>query len=227
MISVKNLSFSYSKGKSANPVFADFNLEIQPGVTLLKGFSGCGKTTLLRLLAGFLEPDSGAIVYPEGVVCGTKDFRRRQMAFVFQSLNMLPLASVRRNCELAASITGEVPDFEARLLHWSKRLGVDHLLDVRPSQLSGGQNQRASLARALIPAPQFLFMDEPSSGLDDLNTSILVNSLKEYLSEGQKPTYLIISTHDSRMETFANEIHDFNYLLSTEGHLQSLAGTAV
>lgn len=227
MISIRKLSFRYSGSKSANPVFADFSMDIQPGVTLLKGYSGCGKTTLLRLLAGFLNPDKGSIDYPGGMICGSKDFRRRKMAFVFQSLNMLPLATVRRNCELAASITGEVPDFEDRLLRWSRRLGVDHLLDVRPSQLSGGQNQRASLARALIPAPQFLFMDEPSSGLDDLNTSILTESLKEYLEESSEPVYLIISTHDSRMEAIADEIHDFNHLLSSEGHLQSLVRATV
>ena len=83
------------------------------------------------------------------------------------------------------------------------------------------------MTRALVRSPKFLFMDEPSSGLDDINTSILTTALKEYLSSSTEECYIIISTHDSRMELIANEIHDFNHLLLTEGHLQSLAGATI
>jgi ABC-type lipoprotein export system ATPase subunit len=224
MIHIDSIKFSYKKRK---PVFDDFSLQIKPGITLFKGFSGCGKTTLLRILAGFLDVSAGEVNFPEGFDRKSKTFMKKDMSFVFQSNNLLPLTTFRRNCELAANVGGTDSEFEAKLSLWSKRLGVDHLLDERPYQLSGGQCQRASMTRALVRSPKFLFMDEPSSGLDDINTSILTTALKEYLSSSTEECYIIISTHDSRMELIANEIHDFNHLLLTEGHLQSLAGATI
>jgi ABC-type lipoprotein export system ATPase subunit len=219
MIQINNLTFKY---KGSDPVLEDFSLSLKPGVSLLMGYSGCGKTTLLRLLAGYLTPKSGDVLYPDGAHEDWVAFRRKLMSFVFQENNMLPLASVRRNCELASALGGLEGDFDTLLARWSKRLGVERLLDKKPAELSGGQKQRASLARALIRSPKFLLMDEPTSGLDDMNTSVLCSSLCEYLQDNPD-CYIIISTHDSRLKGTANEIHDFNHLLLTERHLESLA----
>ncbi len=88
-----------------------FSCVFQPGVTLVKGASGCGKSTLLRLLAGFLKPQEGSVLTPSGSAPTDTDFQRRELGFVFQQLNLLPLATVRRNLALAASLAG-LPDHQ-------------------------------------------------------------------------------------------------------------------
>lgn len=211
---VRQLRFRYP-GQQA-PVFEEFDFEAGPGITLLKGYSGCGKSTLLRLLAGFLRPLAGSVTTSSSYPLGSPSFLRHEVGFVFQQLNLLPLASVRRNIALAASMAN-LPASTAQ--PWLETFGLLPFADMKPVRLSGGQQQRAALARALAKSPSLLLLDEPTSGLDDLNTRIIAQALREKLPHH---CACIIATHDHRLHSIADEILDFNSFLPVEEHLQPL-----
>src|ERR1700756_2613460 len=119
-----DLAFRY---RSSRPwVVQDFNYIFQSGITLIKGASGCGKSTLLRLLAGFLKPCRGEILAPSGCAPTNAEFQRRELGFVFQQLNLLPLATVQRNLALAASIAGMRGEAIAESSErWLRMLGLE------------------------------------------------------------------------------------------------------
>jgi ABC-type lipoprotein export system ATPase subunit len=205
-------------------IIQEFTHDFGPGITLLKGASGCGKSTLLRMLAGYLEPERGIITTPSGRPAVCKEFQRQEVGFVFQQLNLLPLASVERNLEMAGSLAG-LPSAEIRerTAHWLQTLGLADFRKRRPSSLSGGQQQRAAIARALVKEPEVLLLDEPTSGLDDLNTQVIIRALQTFVTGSR---ICVICSHDARLDTLANEILDFNRFLPLEGHLIPLAGAA-
>lgn len=185
-------------------VFEKNDFEFAAGITILKGFSGCGKSTLLRLAAGLLKPQNGRITSDSKFRPGSARFLREEVGFVFQQLNLLPLANVKRNITLAAFLARQ-PQKEA--LKWLDTLGIAELAARRPAQLSGGQQQRAALARALAKSPALLLLDEPTSGLDDENTAIISRVLQQSLPEN---TTCLIATHDSRLFPLTDAIIDFN-----------------
>lgn len=209
----------------AHWIIRDFDHAFPPGISFVKGASGCGKSTLLRLLAGYLVPEEGRIVTPPGMPPTDTAFQRQQLGFVFQQLNLLPLATLERNLELAGSLAGLSPAVtRVRTAHWLKLLGLEEFARRRPQFLSGGQQQRAAIARALIKEPAVLLLDEPTSGLDDLNTQVIIRALEHYVTGGR---ICVICSHDSRLHPIADEILDFNRFLPLEGHLVALAGAAV
>jgi ABC-type lipoprotein export system ATPase subunit len=217
-----NVSFRYAADRPW--VIEDFCKDFPPGFTLIKGASGCGKSTLLRLLAGYLPPQNGTIQTPDGFDPTDPIFQRCQLGFVFQQLNLLPLATVLRNLELAGSLAGlSSEQIRAGSDRWLQSLGLSQFATRRPQSLSGGQQQRAAIARALIKEPGILLLDEPTSGLDDLNTEVIAHALKDYV---RGPKICVICSHDTRLYSIAHEIVDFNCFLPLERHLVSLAGAA-
>lgn len=197
-----------------------FDYAFKPGITMVKGASGCGKSTLLRLLAGFLEPQSGTILTPRGCKPGDRRFQCQDLGFVFQQLNLLPLATVERNLILAASLAGlPASQVEVNSARWLQLLGLEQYSERLPKSLSGGQQQRAAIARALVKEPTVLLLDEPTSGLDDLNTRVITNALKQFVATDR---ICVVSSHDSRLESLADEILDFNRFLPLERHLEAL-----
>ena len=169
--SVQAVDFSYRLGSA--PVFASFTYSFPPGLTVLRGPSGGGKSTLLKLLAGYLMPQAGRVLTPQGRAPDAA-FQRLAVGFVFQQFNLLPGIALRRNLELAGLIAGmDGPDLERRIDGWLDRLGMRDFAGRRTELLSGGQAQRAALARALVKRPSVLLLDEPTSGLDDANTRLI------------------------------------------------------
>jgi ABC-type lipoprotein export system ATPase subunit len=213
-IEIEGIRFRYPGSKAA--VFEDFSLTLSPGITLAKGFSGCGKSTLLRLVAGLLEPESGCIRSSSPFRVGSPRFLRMEVGFVFQQLNLLPLATVERNVMLSVELAGGDP---ASASHWIEVLGLSSYANTRPMHLSGGQQQRASIARAVAKNPSILLLDEPTSGLDDLNTTVISNAIRKGLAPG---AVCLIATHDLRLDAIADEIIDFNSFLPVEEHLQEV-----
>ena len=213
-VDLKEVSFRYRRRGPL--VLEDFNLTLEHGITLARGFSGCGKSTLLRLIAGYLKPNSGEIETDSKYRVGSSRYLRREVGMVFQQMNLLPLASVKRNVSLA--LRGSQGNAESGKF-WLEALGLEKLASRRPGELSGGQIQRASIARALAKQPTILLLDEPTSGLDDLNTTVICNALKEHLGE---QVVCCIATHDQRLEKIANNVLDFNSFLPVEKHLQTL-----
>lgn len=217
------VSFRYSA--QARWIIDAFDHEFPPGITFVKGASGCGKSTLLRLLAGYLQPERGRITVPGGLNPASPLFQRQALGFVFQQINLLPLATLERNLELAGSLAGLPPALiSQRTAHWLELLGLREFAKRRPNSLSGGQQQRAAIARALIKEPSVLLLDEPTSGLDDLNTQVIIQALRGYISG---PRVCVICSHDSRLHPIAHEILDFNRFLPLERHLVPLAGATV
>lgn len=214
-IDIQQLSYGYPGG--AAPVFKDLSLKLEPGVTLAKGFSGCGKSTLLRLIAGLIKADSGEIRTQSQYPVGSPRYLRHEVGFVFQQLNLLPLASVERNVRLAVEMAG---GDTGKIDAWLEMLGMTKYASTMPAKLSGGQQQRASIARALAKTPSILLLDEPTSGLDDLNTKVIAEAIHQALT---KDAVCLIATHDTRLDPIANEILDFNTFLPVEEHLQALA----
>ncbi len=214
-IDIQELSYGYPGG--AAPVFKDLCLKLEPGVTLAKGFSGCGKSTLLRLIAGLIKADSGEIRTQSQYPVGSPRYLRHEVGFVFQQLNLLPLASVERNVRLAVEMAG---GDTGKIDAWLEMLGMTKYASTMPAKLSGGQQQRASIARALAKTPSILLLDEPTSGLDDLNAKVIAEAIRQALT---KDTVCLIATHDARLDPIANEILDFNTFLPVEEHLQALA----
>src|SRR5581483_9594807 len=139
-----NISFRYQPGRPW--IIEHFDRVFKPGVTLVKGASGCGKSTLLRLLAGFLKPQSGCIRTPSDSAPMDTAFQRRELGFVFQQLNLLPLATVQRNLALAASLAGlSTAQIAANSDRWLRLLGLEQHVGRLPQSLSGGQQQRAAI----------------------------------------------------------------------------------
>lgn len=217
-IKIQSLVFRYSA--KSPPVFSDFNAAFPPGITLLKGYSGCGKSTLLRLIAGFLEPQAGSVLVPPAGGKPDRTFRRTQLGFVFQGINLLPDATVHRNLEIAATLAGldRVTFLEAERL-WSVRLGLESFLEKRPEALSGGQQQRSAIARALIHSPSVLCLDEPTSGLDDLNAEVICEALESAVGTER---YCMIATHDDRLRSIASRVINFEQFMPTEPRLSAL-----
>ena len=216
-IRCEKLHFRYEE----DYVLESFSYTFAQGITLLKGYSGCGKSTLLKLIAGYLKPEEGAIDLPHPWLRPNVNFQRQGLGFVFQQLNLLPLASIERNLDIVGSIAG-LPRAVTRQRtdELFKQLGLEILRNKKPGVLSGGQQQRAAIARALIKMPAVLLLDEPTSGLDDANTQVIKNLLVSALPE---QCICLISTHDQRLEEISNEIIDFNHYLPVERHLEALA----
>lgn len=199
-----NITFGYTRREK---VLDHFSYTFKPGITVLKGYSGSGKTTLLKLLAGYLKAESGKIITPTGVKVTSRKYHRRCVAYMFQGINLLPLMSVERNLRLAAEMAmlpGRLwkPLCE-ELIH---DLGLQELRHRRADKLSGGQAQRAALARTLMKNAPTVLLDEPTSGLDDDNTNII----KKLVLKDATNRICIICTHDARLLELADDLIDFD-----------------
>ncbi|KMQ51926.1 ABC transporter ATP-binding protein [Chitinispirillum alkaliphilum] len=195
MIEIKNLSFSYPGGekrvlKNISACFDDDGT-----ISAILGESGSGKTTLLRCLGGFLQPQSGEIIVKgENISTIEEKHFRSMVGIVFQRLYLFPHRTVMGNLTLALEKVMRVPPKSAKEKGHAvlSRLGLEHLAQSYPSQLSGGQAQRVAIARALVLDPDYLLLDEPTSALD-INTT---RDFGDWLVHLQERTKFIIVTHD-------------------------------
>ncbi|MHA4896004.1 ABC transporter ATP-binding protein [Pedobacter sp. PWIIR3] len=204
MVSLKSLSHHYSGSHKLN--FADWQIE-EGSKWLLLGASGSGKTTLLHILTGILKPTQGEVN-----IAGTAihtlspkhldQFRGRHIGIVFQRPHLIKSLTILDNLLMAQSFAGLNRD-TTRAITVLKSLGLGGKSDSYPKELSQGQLQRVSIARAVINKPSLLIADEPTSSLDDNNARAVLNLLLEQ-SESNKAT-LIIATHDKRVkDAFSN-----------------------
>lgn len=206
MISTKNITFSYTKDQ----IFHMPDLYCEAGNTLLiTGDSGKGKTSYLHILAGLLKPKSGAIEIDKTDIISlsekaTDKFRGKHIGVVFQKSHFIGALTVLENLEMASWLaTGKKHTKRAKKL--LEQLGIENQASKLPSQLSIGQQQRVSIARALMNEPKVLLADEPTSSLDDKNAEKVIELLTS-LSKEYKAALLIV-THDNRIkERFINKI---------------------
>jgi len=200
-IETENLFKTYLTGKVETPALRGINLHVERGEFLsIVGPSGSGKSTLLNLLGALDRPTSGTVRIDGVDISKLNDnqlaeLRNRKIGFIFQSFNLISRISALRNVEMPLMVT-KIPKDEIRSRALSKLESVDLLqkADRRPLELSGGEQQRVAVARALVTEPSILLGDEPTGNLDTKNTANIVNLLKE-LNERTGKTFLMI-THN-------------------------------
>ncbi|MDX1346123.1 MAG: ABC transporter ATP-binding protein [Sedimenticolaceae bacterium] len=211
MIKVDNLTRIYQTGSNRQVVFDALSFDVEKGETVaLLGASGSGKTTLLNLISGIDTPDAGRVLL-DGVdvhALGEPDrtlLRRRQIGFVFQFFNLIPTLTAGENVALPLELLGS-DDHTAReradaLL---ERVGLGGLSMRYPETLSGGEQQRAAIARALVHQPAVLLADEPTGNLDE-DTGRLIIELLTGLARQQGTTLLLV-THSMQVAQAADRV---------------------
>ena len=207
LIKAKGLSKIYGSGENQVVALDRANLTIAPGDFIsIIGPSGSGKSTLLHLLSGLDHPTSGSLTYDGQEIYTLSDkelsaFRRRQIGFVFQQFNLLPVLTARENILMPLLLDKKQPD-EGYLDQLAELLGLRERLDHLPHELSGGQQQRVAIARALIAQPEVIFADEPTGNLDSKSGGEVMELLKGIRERMGKT--LVIITHDNRIAAAAD-----------------------
>jgi putative ABC transport system ATP-binding protein len=181
---------------------------------MLVGPSGCGKTTLISIIAALLEPTAGDVEVfgtslPRLTPAAKVEFRQRQVGFVFQQFNLLPVLTAVENVAVPLLIAGtRRAEALTRAREWLSAVGMSDRADALPAQLSGGQQQRVAIARALIHEPRLLTCDEPTAALDArLGTTIMELMTRVAVRPDRA---VIVVTHDSRIFHFARRLVRMN-----------------
>ena len=204
MLEVRDLEKTYSGRFGANPVRAlkgvSFSVEAGEYVAIM-GESGSGKTTLLNILATLDRPTGGSVLLDGRDLAGLKDsalaaFRRENLGFVFQEFNLLDTFTLRDNILLPLVLGGKSADeLEKRLEPVAASLGITELLHKYPWEVSGGQKQRAAVARALITRPRLILADEPTGALDSQSASELLRVFSRLNGEGRSDERRVGADH--------------------------------
>lgn len=209
IIKAENLNKIYGKNNTKVHAVNNVNLSISEGeFVAIVGSSGGGKSTLLHLLGGLDTPTSGKVyINGEDIFAMKKDqraiFRRRNIGFIFQFFNLIPVLNVKENIELSANLDGESIDTEM-LQDLIRSLGLEKRIHHYPNQLSGGEQQRVSIGRALAYKPSIILADEPTGNLDKKNSIEILNLLKLFSSKYGITVVMI--THDLSIATSADRI---------------------
>ncbi|QNN54840.1 ABC transporter ATP-binding protein [Nocardioides mesophilus] len=199
-MSARSLSYAFPDGTVA---VSGADLTLGLGETLaLAGPSGSGKSTLLMLLAGILVPAEGVVDFDgESLSGASQDERARvrltRFGFVFQSSDLVPELTLRENIELPLRLTGRSGAAGDEARDVASRLGIEELLDRHPAQVSGGQRQRAALARAVVHRPEVVFADEPTGALDRESGRRAMELLLALSAE--RGASLLVVTHDEKV----------------------------
>lgn len=212
LLEAKHLKKIYTSRFGGNQVQAltDVTFSVEQGeYVAIMGESGSGKSTLLNILAALDKPTSGEVWLDGNHLAAISDsrlaaYRREQLGFVFQDFNLLDTFSVRDNIFLPLVLARRSPrEMEQRLAPIAKKLGISEILDKFPYEVSGGQKQRAAVARALIPNPRLLLADEPTGALDSHSTDSLLRVFERLNAEGQT---ILMVTHSTRAASHAGRV---------------------
>jgi putative ABC transport system ATP-binding protein len=206
VLSVEGLTKTYGSGELAVTALRDASFSVEAGEMMaLLGPSGSGKSTLLLSISLILEPTSGQIVMNDRTIfdegrtrIDVRRFRRENIGFIFQGHNLIPFLTARDNIAVAMEISG-VGGREARrrALELLEFLGLSHRRNALPATLSGGEQQRVAIGRALANGPPLILADEPTAALDTERGMKVMDLLRRIAREGR--TAVIAVTHDERM----------------------------
>ncbi len=199
MVKINGLTYNYSPEVQLK--FPDFSLS-KGEQALILGQSGCGKTTLLHLLSGLLQPNSGNVdVENENItkMSGARldNFRGANIGIVFQTPHFIEALTVKENLTLTQTLAGKTRDVD-KVKTLLADLGVESKLNSKLNALSVGEKQRVSIARALVNSPALILADEPTSALDDKNCDAVLKLVREQAKKYNST--LLIVTHDNRLK---------------------------
>ncbi|MGN0350900.1 MAG: ABC transporter ATP-binding protein [Roseburia sp.] len=212
ILEVSNLKKIYTTRFGGNQVQAlsNINFSVEQGeYVAIMGESGSGKTTLLNILAALDKPTNGEVLLNGKSIISLKEkeisaFRREHLGFVFQDFNLLDNFSLKDNIFLPLVLSGIKPkEMEKRLAPIAEKLGITKILEKYPYEVSGGQKQRAAVARALITQPELILADEPTGALDSKATNSLLQLFGKINEEGQT---ILMVTHSTKAASHANRI---------------------
>lgn len=212
LLEVKNISKVYTTRFGGNKVKAldHISFSVEKGeYTAIMGESGSGKTTLLNLLATLDDATAGEILLDGKAFTAIKPrekcgFRRDYLGFVFQDFNLLDTFSLKDNILLPLVLQSVgYEEMEKRLMPLAKKLGIAELLDKFPYEVSGGQKQRAAVARAVITNPQIILADEPTGALDSKASKQLLQMFEALNKEGQT---IVMVTHSTKAACYAKRV---------------------
>ena len=196
-----DLKKDYDSPSGFLPILKGVNFSVNPGeMAFIIGRSGSGKSTLLHLLGGLDQPNGGRVIFEGQDLTSMREkelarIRNRRIGFVFQSFHLLPELTLLENVELPALIAGRPEDKWAREI--LKRVKLLSRKDHYPSELSGGEQQRAAIARALVNRPSIVFCDEPTGNLDQETASAFWSLLND-LNQREKQAFVVV-THDEAL----------------------------
>jgi len=211
MLTINNVDKFYSNGTKKLHVLKNNNMHVEEGeFVAIKGFSGAGKSTLLHVIGGLDKPDNGEVLFGDCSIYELKDaslakLRNESFGFIFQFYHLLPEFTVIENVVLPGLISGK---YKRKYLNKKaesllESIGLEHKLDSKPYQISGGEQQRVAIARAMILEPRVLLCDEPTGNLDS-NMTARICELLTHLHRSQKQTIILV-THQEDIASAAQK----------------------
>lgn len=205
MIKIENLHKSYGTGESRNEVLKGISLDINDGdFMVLLGASGSGKSTLLNVISGLEPADDGYVLYDNKNICGMSDneitvFRKNTIGYVFQQYFLLPNLNVDKNVKMGADLAGN-KDYRKLI----EAVGLADKMKKYPHELSGGEQQRVSVARALAKQPRVLFLDEPTGALDEATGRMVLELICKLQKEIEFT--MVMVTHNRNIAEMADTV---------------------
>ncbi|MXW52455.1 MAG: ABC transporter ATP-binding protein [Gammaproteobacteria bacterium] len=214
VIRLDKVGKSFKDGNTDRWIFQDLSFTINDGdVIAISGPSGCGKTTLMNMLAGLLPIDSGSIEiqFEDRPSFQLKhlnrsellEYRRSDVGYVYQFFNLVPTLTLKENVLLPIELTGR-KHLTDQALSRIESLGLESRTNAFPEEMSGGEQQRAAIARALAHGPRVLYADEPTGNLDAKNSSLVVDMLWQEVASAE--TTLVIASHSEAIQERAKKL---------------------
>ena len=219
IIQAEKVTKTYRVGKVDVPALTGISLAVNPGEFVsIVGPSGSGKSTLFYILGGLTPPTSGSVLIAGQDLLGMTDrdrtkLRQKTVGFVFQKYNLLPTLTARDNIEIARYIAGSTGPLDGEFEQMLTLLGVGSRLHHKPRALSGGEQQRIAIARALVNHPAILLADEPTGNLDTENSEAVLKLLRD-LNERLGQTILMI-THNPEAAAYGHRV-----IRMRDGHIE-------
>ncbi len=225
MIEINGIRKFYGSGESRFQVLKDISLKIEDGdFAVLLGPSGSGKSTLLNVLSGLERPDEGEVLYNGKEISALSDsgltaFRKENIGFIFQQYYLLPHMTVLKNVRMGADLAAN-PDYKTII----EAVGLGDKLRKYPHELSGGEQQRVSIARALAKKPKVLFLDEPTGALDEQTGRQVLDYITRL--QEQHGFTMVMVTHNRNIAEMAKTVIQMNSGILSEVYTNQARKTA-
>jgi len=234
LLETVDLKKTYRTGKVDVEALRGVDIRIRAGeLVAIMGPSGCGKSTLMHLLGAMVRATSGQVLVDGKDIARMNDsertsVRRTKSGFVFQKLNLLPTLTARANIEIARTIQGSEGDAttDTYLAEILKLLKIDEKLDRKPSELSGGEQQRFAIARAVSHRPAIVLADEPTGALDSKNSEAVLQMFRELNRKFQQTILLV--THNPELAAYADRLIEMRdgLIVHDSGSITSAAASS-